>query len=424
MPRLPTLKRRHCGQAGLPEIMIITKVNLTNFRNFKDNTIKFSPKVNVIVGPNASGKTNILESIFVLSTGKSFRARIEEEMINYTQEIARVKGSVVVKEEGKPIGTNLEVVLTRGEIKVGASPEKTSKVARKKVLVNGVGKRIFDFAGNLKVVLFGPWDLELVTEEPSKRRKFLDIVLSQVDREYRRASLSYEKGLRQRNKLLWRIREEGIPRSQLLFWNKLLIKNGDYINQRRREFIEFANASNYSSKGRSASGGQFSSTGSPKFSNFQLEYDPSAISESRLEQYANEEVAAASTLVGPHRDDFIFEIQNTKYEIRDKSNLEQHRFSKKRDLARFGSRGEQRMGVLWLKLAELSFIEKESGEKPVLLLDDIFSELDHEHKEIVLSTVDSGQKTNPRQGFGGQTIITTADPHFVESLDKVNIISL
>jgi len=379
--------------------MYILKITLTNFRNFKEKTFSFSPKVNVIVGPNASGKTNLLESIFVLSTGKSFKARIEEEMVNYNQEVGRVRGSIVNKSEDGTAGTNLEVVLTRGEITVGANPEKTSRVARKKLLVNGVSKRLVDFAGCLRIVFFSPWDLDLVTEEPSKRRKFLDIVLSQVDREYRRALLSYEKGLRQRNRLLWRIREEGVSRSQLLFWNKLLVKNGDYIAKRRREFIEFANSS----------GIQFPA------SNFGLEYDPSAISEARLEQYANEEVAAATTLVGPHRDDFIFKISIS-------GRISGARI-KERELAPYGSRGEQRMGVLWLKLAELSFIEKESGDKPVLLLDDIFSELDHEHREVVMGII-GNQKVSLRRGFGGQAIITTADPHFVESVESVRQIML
>ncbi len=379
--------------------MIILKITLSNFRNFKDKTFKFSPKVSVVVGPNASGKTNLLESIFVLSTGKSFKARIEEEMVSYNQEIGRVRGRIVSKNEDETAGTNLEVVLTRGEITIGANPEKTTKVARKKLLVNGVSKRLVDFAGCLRVVLFGPWDLDMVTEEPFKRRRFLDIVLSQVDREYRRALLSYEKGLRQRNRLLWRIREEGVSRSQLLFWNKLLIKNGDYIAKRRREFIDFSNAGNFSSKGRSISGGQF------PVSNFHLEYDPSAISEARLEQYANEEVAAATTLVGPHRDDFIFKISDSG-----KTNGAGRR---ERELAPYGSRGEQRMGVLWLKLAELSFIEKESGDKPVLLLDDIFSELDHEHRELV-----------SKAAMGQQTLITTADPHFVENFDINSLIKL
>lgn len=356
---------------------MIKKIHLKDFRNFNKSLIDFSPKTTVIVGPNASGKTNILESIFLLSTGKSFRVRVEEEMINYEEEIARVNGLISEGNDNK----KLEVVLTRGEINIGTS--KAEKVARKRVKINDVGKRLLDFSGNLKTVLFGPWDLDLVTESPSVRRDFLDVVLSQVDREYRRASLSYSKGLRQRNKLLYRIREEGISRSQLLFWDKLLIKNGNYLSQKRGGFIDYVN----SRKGLNDV-------------SYSLEYDKSAISEGRLEQYASEEVAAATTLVGPHRDDFIFYVQGQKDD-------------NQRDLARYGSRGEQRMGVLWLKLAELAYIEDKTKDRPTLLLDDIFSELDHEHREIVMDVVK-----------GGQAIITTADPHYVEGLKKVEKIEL
>ena len=312
--------------------------------------MEFSDGITVIVGPNASGKTNILESIFLLSTGKSFRASVEAEMIGYDADLAKVKGD------------GLEIMITRGD----------NGWPRKKFLVNGVSKRLIDFAGNLKVVLFGPWDLDLVTESPSLRRKFLDTVLSQVDREYRRSVLSYEKGLRQRNRLLFRIREEGLSRSQLLFWNQLLIKNGNYLSEKRREFIDFVNE-----------GGKI-----------RLDYDASAISEGRLEQYKEEEVAAATTLVGPHRDDFVF-------------------FDQDRDLSKYGSRGEQRMAVLWLKLAELSFIEEKSGERPTLLLDDIFSELDHEHRKVVMKLAEKQQ-----------TIITTADEHFIKGLRPDDIIEL
>lgn len=364
--------------------MHLPKLQLSNFRNFKDKLFEFSPKTTIVIGPNASGKTNMLESIYLLSTGKSMRASVIEEMVNYDEEIARVKGVIVEKEEKKPSGTNLEAVLTRGEITVGDSPEKTEKVAKKRLLVNGQGKRMIDFAGVFRAVLFGPWDMELVTESPSVRRKFLDEVLSQVDREYRRASRSYKKGLRQRNKLLYKIREEGLSRSQLAFWNKLLIKNGDYISQKRAEFIEFANE-----------------TESLDHKDFEIEYDKSAISEGRIAQYAKEEVAAATTLVGPHRDDFVFSV-------RDKG--ENGSF---RDLAKYGSRGEQRMGVLWIKLAELDYIKEGTGEKPTLLLDDIFSELDDRHREIVLGA-----------SKGQQTIITTADPHTIEHSEKLKQILL
>lgn len=352
--------------------MLISKLRLTDFRNFKKKELDFSPETTLIIGPNASGKTNILESLFFLATGKSFKAKIEEEMVNYDKDLARVKGRI--KTDGTRM--DLEGILTRGMVDIGAA--RPEKIARKRLLVNGVAKRLIDFAGNFKVTVFGPWDLDLVTESPSLRRRFLDTVLSQVDREYRRASLSYEKGLRQRNRLLFRIREEGISRGQLLFWDKLLIKNGDYISAKRQEFIDFANASEGLNKQK-----------------FELEYDKSAISEARLEQYAEEEIAAASTLVGPHRDDFCFFT------------------GKNRDLSRFGSRGEQRMGILWLKIAELKYIEHISGERPTLLLDDIFSELDDNHKEVAMS-VSKDQ----------QTIITTADPHFAKELKKIEKIEL
>jgi DNA replication and repair protein RecF len=357
--------------------MQISKIHLSNFRSFKDKILDFSPQITIIVGPNATGKSNILEALFFLSSGKSFRARIEEEMVNYEDEIARIKGKVKIDNTD----IILEAILTRGFLDIGkTAPE---KIVRKKLLVNGVSRRLIDFAGNLRVTLFGPWDLELVTQSPSLRRKFLDSVLFQVDREYRRASLSYDKGLRQRNKLLFRIREEGISRSQLLFWDKLLIKNGDYISRAREELINYIN-----------------NMPSLDDQDFYLEYDKSAISENRLNEYAEEEIAAAITLVGPHRDDLVFKAKDGGD-------------NKERDLAKYGSRGEQRMAILWLKLAELSFIESKTDERPTLLLDDIFSELDHNHREIVI-----------KAALNQQTIITTADPHFIEGMGKVKLIKL
>ena len=376
--------------------MKIQKIYLKNFRNFEEKLLDLSDAITVIVGPNAAGKTNILESIYLLSTGKSFKAGIEEEMVAYDQEIGMVKGLFVRgswkildkhdKEEkvADKDEMRLEVVLTRGEITIGET-DKKEKVARKRLKINGVGKRLVDFSGTFKTVLFGPQDLDLVTESPSLRRSYLDSVLSQVDREYRRASLSYNKALRHRNKLLLQIREEGIPRSQLLFWDKLLVKNGNYIARKREEFFDFVNLIE-----------------PLKEHSFTLEYDKSAISESRLKQYELEEVAAATTLVGPHRDDFVFFIEAASHSTKDQ-----------RELDKYGSRGEQRMGVLWLKLAELQFIEKITSEKPTLLLDDIFSELDHEHRDIV------GNITNNQQ-----TIITTADEHYISSLKKYEKLEL
>ncbi len=330
---------------------MIQKIRLQNFRNLPDQVFEFGNGITAIVGPNAAGKTNLLESIYIVSTGKSFKANIETELINIEKNFARIKGLVDGNQK-------LEIII--------------SKVNHKKLLVNGVSKRLIDFTGNLKVVLFAPQDLDLVTSSPSVRRKFLDNVLSLSDKEYHRAIVSYEKGLRARNKLLFRIREENLSRIQLLFWNQLLIKNGDYISSSRQKFIDFTNA-----------------TKSLENQKLALIYDKSAISTERLEKYANEEIASANTLVGPHRDDFIFQ-------------------EGKRDLAHFGSRGEQRMSVLWLKLAELSYLEEKTSTKPTLLLDDILSELDEKHRDVVFN-ISKNQ----------QTIITTADPDFLVDTNEI-----
>jgi DNA replication and repair protein RecF len=373
---------------------MIKDLKLMNFRSFEKKDLTFSPNVTVIVGPNAAGKTNILESVFLLATGKSFKAKREEEMIGYEKDMARVKGVVRNLKSGKTglfdadtenisQDIDLEIVLTRGEIEI--TQGQTQKAPRKKLMVNGVPRRLLDFAGNFTVVLFAPSDMELVTESPSVRRRFLDTVLCQTDREYRRNLLSYEKGLKQRNRILYNIRENGISRSQLVFWNQLLVKAGDYISRKREEFISYVNERESLNENL-----------------YQLEYDKSSISEARLEQYKVEEVASATTLVGPHRDDMQFSIFNSQF-----SN------GNKRDLATYGSRGEQRMGVLWLKMAELSYINETLGSMPTLLLDDIFSELDHQHRDVVMEIIDNTQ-----------TIMTTADPHHIENIQGASIITL
>jgi len=322
--------------------MILSSLGLQNFRSYTKKKFEFSPQTTLIIGPNASGKTNILEAIMFCATGKSFRADADREAIAWNQEIARVNTEID--------GTSLELVLTQGEVQGQKAP-------LKKYLVNGVARRMVDFVGNLRAVLFWPEHLELVTDSPSLRRRYLDSVLVQVDREYRRNLVSYERALRQRNKLLDSINEGNASRSQLLFWDQLLIRAGGYLTDVRAAFIDFVNTTD----------------------SYRLEYDKSVISQSRLDQYADEEVAAKATLVGPHRDDFIF-------------------YKDDKNLSKFGSRGEQRLAILWLKLAELSFVEDKTDDRPILLLDDIFSELDRVHRKLVTNLI--GKQ---------QTIITTTD---------------
>lgn len=350
--------------------MNLQTLSLQNFRSYQKKSFEFSNNTTLIIGDNGTGKTNLLEAVYLLSRGGSFRADKDEEMILYSEEFGRVTGIIHLGGENIPTSEVSELAVFL------AKP--------KRFFVNNVAKRRMDFVGNLACVLFRPEDIDLVLGSPSLRREYLNSVLEQTDREYRRCFLSYRKGLRQRNKLLERIREGKAERKQLLFWNELLLKNGEVVSQKRDELLERANT---------------------EFKRKKLElflvYERSVISPLRLEQYADNEVWAGKTLVGPHRDDFSF--------------FRQRQGKLKKDLSVFGSRGEQRMAVFNLKLAEEEFIESACGYPPLLLLDDIFSELDHLNRGEVLRLLDKQQ-----------TIITTSDEHLLPERyrKKVDVIKL
>ncbi len=321
--------------------MKITKLQLVNFRNYQKREFEFE-KINLVTGVNGAGKSNLLEAVFLLATAKSYRAETDGEMVFYEQTMSHVNGQAE--------DTTLHVVITDG----------SGSYSRKKFEVNGVARRQMDFIGKIRVVLFAPSDMELLSGSPSKRRRYLDFVLSQRDREYRRCLQAYEKGLRQRNKLLDLIRDGAANRTQLFFWDKTLIKNGEYITYQRDFYLQSLQNELYTAV-----------------------YDKSVISEHRLAQYEREEVAAGTTLVGPHRDDFWVKYKN-------------------KDISKFGSRGEQRMAVLWLKLGEREFLTIDQ-QLPILLLDDIFSELDAGHRQEVVKLVSTHSEQD------GQIIMTTAE---------------
>jgi DNA replication and repair protein RecF len=333
---------------------VLKSIFLHNFRSYEKKEFSFE-ETTLIVGPNTSGKSNLIEAIYLLATGKSFRTDKDPQMLRYDEEVGRVKGKVKDDE--------LEVLITNGEVNGGSQ--------YKKFLVNGVSKRRVDFAGKLLAVLFSPQDLEIIIESPSLRRNFLDEVLEQVDRNYRVAVIAYIKALRQRNALLEMARETGQRNEkQFEYWDNLVIENGNIITNKREEFINFLNSS-------------------PKdIFDFAVEYDKSIISKERLLQYEREEVAAGVTLVGPHRDDFIVLMFNggkTAHNVKF-----------------YGSRGQQRLAILQLKMLQLLFIEKLLNERPLLLLDDIFSELDEGHIKLILEEI--GKQ---------QTIITTTHEEFI-----------
>lgn len=346
--------------------MFLKSLNLRNFRNYTKETFEFGNEITLIIGPNTSGKTNILEAISLCSLGKSMRGHRSEDMVRTGSEVGSVKGEL-------DDGTTLEVSLTSGQV-LGKQTQ------RKRLILNGVPRRSLDFVGNLKTSIFEPEDLELVHASPVKRRSFLDEVLFQVDREYRRAHGLYERALRSRNRLLKRFREER-KESDLSYWDDLLIRNGEVLTNARERFIAFLNKQ------------------PQDFGKFFLEYDRSTVTAERFTTYHSAERVAGVTLIGPQRDDLIL--------FKDQSG--------KKPLSIFGSRGEQRMGVLWLKLGELAFLENQSEDLPLLLLDDIFSELDSEHIRLVLDKISDGQ-----------TIITTTHREFVDPSTtlRANVIEL
>lgn len=339
--------------------MNLTTITLQNFRSYKKASFSFHPEVTFIVGQNTAGKSNLIEAVSYLSSGKSFRADKEIQIIKFGEEVARISGSMTDEES-----TKLEMVFAN------LPSEKREAYFQKRYFVNGVPRRRLDFAGILSAVLFTPEDLEIIVASPSIRRSFFDTVLEQTDREYRLAVTAYVKANRQRNALLENARETGRRNiAQFAYWDELMIRHGQYITQKREEFVSFMNETH------------------KEIIKLTVVYDSSRISVERLAQYREAEMASAVTLVGPHRDDFrvTITVQNSSQDVRF-----------------FGSRGQQRLVVLQLKLLQILYMEQVMKQRPLLLLDDIFSELDAGHIEHILKEI-------PKQ----QTIITTTHEEFL-----------
>lgn len=334
---------------------MLKAISLQNFRSYSKIDFSFE-NTTLVVGPNTSGKTNLIEAIYLLSTGKGFRSDKDLQMIKFGENFARVKA--------KSDDITLEVVLN--------ATNNGGKSQYKKLLVNGIARRRVDFASHMPSVLFSPQDLDIIIDSPSLRRDFLDDCLESVDREYRIALVSFIKAIRQRNALLENVRESGIRNQKTFeYWDKLVIVNGQLLTKKRQEFIDF-----------------FNSLVKDIF-DCQILYDKSEISEERLVQYRKEEVASGVTLVGPHRDDFSVLMSNS-------SKKTMH------DVKFFGSRGQQRLVILQLKIAQISFIEKRLGTRPIFILDDIFSELDEGHINLIFDQI--GKQ---------QVVLTTTHKEFI-----------
>ena len=336
--------------------MTFSTLHLTNFRNHAKGSFAFAPKGTVIVGPNASGKTNLLEAIRLLSIARSFRGAEESTLVNWGKEHAQVRGEVEDRHETVKLTMHIQV-------------DKKGAWTQKKLLVNNIPRRVQDFVGYLPTVVFAPHELELVTGAPSQRRHYMDSILVQANRTYKRALGSYEEAIRRRNKILERLREGLGRRDELDFWDEQLYLHGTTLMEGRSSLFQF-----------------FAQTKS-QMGVFFYTYIPSIKEESikqRLADTRERDIAAGLTLSGPQRDDFTFRFDG-------------------HDLAAFGSRGEQRSAILNLKLLELRYLESVLDKKPLVLLDDIFSELDNAHRRLVFQAVSDHQ-----------SIITTTDERFLK----------
>ncbi|MDE2591113.1 MAG: DNA replication and repair protein RecF, partial [Patescibacteria group bacterium] len=255
--------------------MHLRSLVLQHFRSYTQKRFDFFPGMTIVVGPNTAGKTNLIESIILLSTGKSFRAEKDMHMIAFGQDVSHVQG--LVEENGGKV--KLAITLAQGEATGGRFV--------KKFLVNDVPKSRNHFVGHLPAVLFRPEELDIIVDGPGLRRSFLDSILEQIDNDYQTVKLVYDKALRQRNALLDLVKETG-RRSieQFAYWDELLISNGQIITAKREELIQTINLA-------------------PKdIFSFSMYYDKSIMSKERLLQYADAEIGAGMTLVGPQRDDF------------------------------------------------------------------------------------------------------------------------
>ena len=389
---------------------VLKSIFLQNFRGFVDQKMDFSHNVTLLVGSNGSGKTSILEAIGLLATGQSFRAEKVEEMLRLGVELGRVEGKIQVGNRKVKAATNtnypeldsesrrktqtnetssatgqesidLEVMITRGEVQ----GKKTSK---RLLSVNGVRRRLGDFVGKFATVVFRPEDMRLIEGSPSRRREFLDTPLSFISPEYTRSLHAYTQSLIRRNKLLQAIREGDAPRTSLTYWTESILKHGQILQTHRQQMLA-------------------TFLHSPFPLGFRIAYLPSIISVDRLAQYADKEIAAGHTLVGPHKDDFQVDFLLAQPTSRHPGLDSRSSNSPYHDVAAYGSRGQQRLAVLWLKLCELYYLENQLGQRPILLLDDILSELDTDSRELVLQVMKQGQ-----------SIITTASTGIAKRIAK------
>lgn len=347
--------------------MVIETLELSNFRNYDTLFIELDSGINIFYGDNAQGKTNILESIYLCGTTKSHRGSKDKEMIQFQKEESHIRMSVVKKEIPCRIDMHLKQNKAKG------------------IAINGVPiKKASELFGMVNMVFFSPEDLNIIKDGPSERRKFIDIELCQLNKVYLSELSSYQHVLNQRNKLLKDISFSPDLRSTLDVWDEQLIHYGERIIFEREQFIEELNHIILDI--------HKNLTGEKEILN--ISYEPNVSSENfaaLLKENREKDLKFKLTSTGPHRDDMCVTVNGI-------------------DIRKYGSQGQQRTAALSLKLSEIYLVKKRIKDTPVLLLDDVLSELDSSRQNYLLKSI-----------HDIQTLITcTGLDDFVNNRFKIN----
>lgn len=324
--------------------MIIKSLELADFRNYDSLHIDFSKGTNILYGDNAQGKTNILEAIYLSATTKSHKGSKDKDIVNFNKEEAHIRTYLEKDNMDIRVDMHLRKNKTKG---IAIDGQKIKKAA--------------ELLGLLNVVFFSPEDLSIIKNGPAERRRFVDMELCQLDQFYLYNLNHYNKIVNQRNKLLKDMYFNPSLRETLNIWDSQLISFGSKIIERRQLFVEQLNSIIYDIH-KKLSGGR---------EELEVKYEPDVMIEdyeNNLMIYQDRDVKLKQTTVGPHRDDFCFMVKNV-------------------DIRKFGSQGQQRTAALSLKLSEIELVKKIANENPVLLLDDVLSELDSHRQNYLLSTI-------------------------------------
>lgn len=340
--------------------MYLTKINLQNFRNYEAQELTLSPSINVLIGENAQGKTNLIESIYFLAMARSHRTSRDREMIGWAKDFAKVEGQLQKKSQQLP----LEMILS-----------KSGKIAKFNHLEQ---KKLSDYLGHLNVIMFAPEDLSLVKGSPAVRRRFIDMELGQMNKIYLHHLVSYQQILKQRNKYLKQARyNKNFDSIYLDVLTEQLAAEGAEVLFFRFQFIKKLNR--WAEKVQSNISNQQESLviEYKTLSELNDKLIVAEIFEILKKNYKaaeKQEIEQGTTTFGPHRDDLMF-------------------FVNERNVQNYGSQGQQRTTALSLKLAEIELMHEITGEYPVLLLDDVLSELDDSRQTHLLNSIQDKVQT-------------------------------